>query len=247
MLNEIRIFELRIMCSNSNSILKIRYSNPTCTKTGVGIEAWLSHNHLPTRCVVFVLCRPLPPAASPVHWCGRRYAADVWLPLPAPTPLSTFAVTPHSLPSLRLLQSAFADRYHVLCNEANDTAAIGDPHWVDVDEHNSPHELQLRYSFATCKPFGWGSATIGNQREQLRRIVTYQLFFHSPRTLGLWQRLTGDHRRPWFPRRVSGCSNAEHRFNFRSVSWAVDSSASVVGSASVFRHDDLVCVDSVIN
>ena len=54
--------------------------------------------------------------------------------------------------------------------------------------------------------------------------------------------LTGDRRRPWFPRRVWGYSNAEHRFNFRSVSWAVDSSASVVDLTSVFRHVDLVHV-----
>jgi len=59
MLNEIQIFELRIICSNSNSILKIRYSNPTCTKTGVSIEAWLSHNRLRMRRDVLVLCRPL--------------------------------------------------------------------------------------------------------------------------------------------------------------------------------------------
>jgi len=33
--------------------------------------------------------------------------------------LSAFAVEPHSLPPLMLLQSVFADPYHALCNEAN--------------------------------------------------------------------------------------------------------------------------------
>jgi len=48
-------------------------------------------------------------------------AADVWLPVPAPTPLSTFAVAPRSFPPLMLLQSAFAlaAPYHTLCNKAN--------------------------------------------------------------------------------------------------------------------------------
>ena len=138
MLNEVRIFELRIICSNSNSILKIRYSDPTCTKTGVGIEAWLLHNRLWTRRDVLVLCRPLHPSID-----AAAVEAAVWLPLPAATHLSTFAVTPRSLLPLRLLRSAFADRYHALCNEANSSWYGSDwhPHWVDINERNSPHEL----------------------------------------------------------------------------------------------------------
>ena len=69
MLNEVRIFELRIISWNSNSDLL--NSEFKCTKTGVGIEAWLSHNRLRTRRDLFVLCRRLLPAVSPINWRGR--------------------------------------------------------------------------------------------------------------------------------------------------------------------------------
>ena len=102
-------------------ICYIRNLNPTCTKTGMGTEAWLAHNCLRTRRDVFVLCRRLPPTISPVHWDGRHQRCWCLITPPHPTPLSTVAVATHSLPPLMLLQSAFvlADRYHALCNEAN--------------------------------------------------------------------------------------------------------------------------------
>jgi len=144
MLNEVRIFELRIICSNSNSILKIRYSDPTCTKTGVGIEAWLSHNRLPTRHDVLVLCRPLPPATSPVHnWRGRRRRC--WRLITPPRPHTSLL-----LPSRRAacpLSGCWSQRSLigitrcVMKRILADTVAIGDPHWIDINEHNTPHKL----------------------------------------------------------------------------------------------------------
>jgi len=200
MLNEIRIFELRIICSNSNSILKIRYSNPTCTKTGVGIEAWLSRNRLRTRRDVLVLCRPLP---------ARRFTRPLTRP---PSTLLTFDYpSPPAHLSLLLQSRRAACPLSGCCSQRSligitrwrrcvmkrilaDTVAIGDRHCVDYRHQRTQlatrtvhlqRNFQLRYSFATCKPFGGGSATVGNQRQQLRRIVAYELFVHSPRTLNL--------------------------------------------------------------
>jgi len=140
MLNEVRIFELRIICSNSNSILKIRYSDPTCTKTGVGIEAWLLHNRLWTRRDVLVLCRPLHPSID----AAAVDTADVWLPLPAPPHLSLLLRSRRAACSLSGCcshRSLTGITCCVMKRILVDTVAIGDPHWVDINEHNSPHEL----------------------------------------------------------------------------------------------------------
>jgi len=96
--------------------------------------------------------------------------ADVWLPLPTPTPLSTVAVVPRNLPPLMLLQSAFADRYDALCNEAN--SSWHDPHWADINEHQLSYKLStysgilsfgilgIHLQLAPSTPFCMGSAAV---------------------------------------------------------------------------------------